>query len=173
MALAPRSTQPEKYSTFFSVPCSNANANARFDTPFPTGAIAGKYASGTGAYTYTDTSVSTSWYDMAVSSDGPAAIMRIVIDVADVTGADTSSGFGSVYFSTTGLASVTDIEVADITVNVTHAYADSGSSSLTGSFYVKGKCGKQRSDGLQTRGGCRTSRHPPSLFAHDSLDRLV
>ncbi|MFN0135557.1 MAG: hypothetical protein ACKVS9_05495 [Phycisphaerae bacterium] len=138
MAPAPRSAQPEKYSTFFSVPYSNANANARFDTPFPTGAIAGKYASGTGAYSYTDTSVSASWYEMAVSSDGPAAIMRIAIDVTDVTGTDTGSGFGSVYFSTTGPTNVTDIEVADITVKVTHAYADSGSSSLTGSFYVKG-----------------------------------
>jgi hypothetical protein len=125
----PTSSIPEKYATFFSVPYAVDDSD-RFDSPFPTGGMAGKY-SGTGARTYTSSSISAIWYDTDGSSDdGPAAVFRLVINVSGVTGADTSGGFGSVYWSTTG-GGGGDIKVADMEFDVAHKYGDSGSSSIT------------------------------------------
>ncbi len=131
----PGSSLPDKYATFFSVPYS-VNASSRFTTPFPTGGIAGEYDPGTSAYTYTTSAIDAAWYDMnSTSNDGPAAVLRIVLDVNGVTGADTSAGFGSVYF-TTGSPGSGDIKVADMTFEVEHKYDDSGSTTVSGSFYV-------------------------------------
>jgi hypothetical protein len=71
------------------------------------------------------------------SNDGPAAVFRLVINVQDVSGADTSGGFGSVYWVASGGSPGSgDIKVADMTFDVEHVYGDSGASSVTGSFYV-------------------------------------
>lgn len=130
----PTSATPQKYTTFFSQP-SSVNANSRFNTPFSTGGIAGKHSAAAAAYTYSGTAIDAAWYDMAESSDGPAAVLRIVIDVFKVEGKNTSGGFGSVYF-TAGSPGAGDIKVADMTFDVGHKYVDSGSTTLTGSFYV-------------------------------------
>ena len=60
---------------------------------------------------------------------------RYRLTIVSVSGANTSGGFGSVYF-TTGSPRSGDIKVADMTFDVEHKYADSGSSTLTGSSYV-------------------------------------
>lgn len=131
----PGDSIPEKYTTFFGEPRA-VNYSGRFTNPLPNGAIVGKYDTGTGAYTYTSTAINAAWYDMnASSNDGPAAVFRIVINVSGVNGADTSGGLGSVYF-TTGSPGSGDIKVADMTFDVEHKYADSGSTVTVGSFYV-------------------------------------
>lgn len=130
----PGNTEPEKYCTFFGVPRLVSNAD-RYTNPFPTGAIAGRY-SGSGSYVYTTSTMNVAWYDTnTTSNDGPAAIMRLCIDVTNVSGKDTSGGFGSVYF-TTGSGGSGDIKVADVTIDVDHKYLDSGSTVLTGAFFV-------------------------------------
>lgn len=131
----PGDSIPEKYTTFFGEPRA-VNYSGRFTNPLPNGAIVGKYDTGTGAYTYTSTAINAAWYDMnASSNDGPAAVFRIVINVSGVNGADTSGGLGSVYF-TTGSPGSGDIKVADMTFDVEHKYADTGSTVTVGSFYV-------------------------------------
>lgn len=131
----PGSSIPSKYATFFSVPYA-VNANSRFNTPFPSGGVAGAYTSTAGSYTYSTAAVDAAWYDLdSASSDGPAAVFRGVFDVSAVSGADTSGGFGSVYF-TTGAPGAGDIKVADMAFEVEHKYDDSGSTSVTDSFYV-------------------------------------
>jgi hypothetical protein len=71
------------------------------------------------------------------SHDGPAAILRLTLDVSGVTGADTSGGLGSVYFSTTGPAQLGHIKVADFALSVTHGYDGAETTALEGEFYVK------------------------------------
>jgi hypothetical protein len=136
----PGSTIPEKYATFFSVPYA-VNSSNRFDSPFPSGGLAGKYSPGTGQFAYTDTSIDAGWYDTNLSSeDGPAAVFRVVLDVSGVSGAKTQSGFGSVYFSQTGSPNLpTDIRLADLTFRVFHARPDQGTTITTGSFFVLGQ----------------------------------
>jgi hypothetical protein len=71
--------------------------------------------------------------------DGPAAILRVTIDVSGVSGvsgADTSGGFGSVYFSTRGPVHVNHIKVADFTLLATHTYQKGSLETLSGEFYV-------------------------------------
>lgn len=130
----PGDSIPEKYTTFFGEPRA-VTYSGRFTNPLPNGAIAGKYT-GAGAFTYTSTAINAAWYDNnPTSNDGPAAVLRIVINVSGVSGADTSGGLGSVYF-TTGSPGSGDIKVADMTFDVEHKYADSGSTVTVGSFYV-------------------------------------
>ncbi len=82
--------------------------------------------------------VDACWYDSNPSSnDGPAAIFRLTIDVSGVSGADTSGGFGAVYFSTSGPAEVGDIKVADFTLCATHTYEFGTLTVLEGAFYVE------------------------------------
>lgn len=121
---------PDKYTTFFSQPYS-VDANGRFNSPLSNG-------SGTGSFVYTNSSINAAWYDTnATSNDGPAGVFRVVIDVDGVTGANTTGGFGSVYWDATGgSAGAGDIKVADMTFDVDHKYLDSGSTVVTGSFYV-------------------------------------
>lgn len=131
----PTSSLPNKYATFFSVPYA-VDTNSRFNTPFPSGGIAGEYDVTSTAYSYSATLIDASWYDLSASSnDGPAAVLRLVIDVSGVTGANTSGGFGSVYF-TSGSPGSGDIKVADLIFEVAHKYDTSGSATLSGSFYV-------------------------------------
>lgn len=131
----PGDSVPEKYATFFSEPRA-VNYSGRFTNPMANGAIAGKYNGGAGAFTYTSTAINAAWYDTnTVSNDGPAAVFRIVINVSGVIGADTSAGFGSVYF-TTGSPGTGDIQVADMTFDVEHKYGDSATTITIGSFYV-------------------------------------
>lgn len=132
----PGNATPAKYATFFSVPFANVNGNNRFIAPFPTGGIAGRYT-GSGGFVYTDTSINAAWYDMnANSHDGPAAVLRLVLDVTNVAEANTSAGLGSVYFSTNGPASAGHIKVADLTFEPEHKHAEAGSLVISGSFYV-------------------------------------
>ncbi|MCC6360949.1 MAG: hypothetical protein IT450_19590 [Phycisphaerales bacterium] len=129
----PTSSTPDKYATFFSVPYA-VNANSRFYTPFPSGGIAGGSSTST-SYTYSTSTVDAAWYDIdTASNDGPAAVLRVVIDVSAVSGANVT-GFGDVYF-TTGSPGSGDIKVADMTFEVAHKYDDSGSTTISGSFYV-------------------------------------
>ncbi len=79
------------------------------------------------------------WYDGVSSHDGPATVMRLVIDVSEVDGADVSEGFGSVYFSTTGKIGKTDILVADLDSGTCTSDSAPSEESLSGSFWVKGE----------------------------------
>jgi hypothetical protein len=66
-------------------------------------------------------------------------VLRLVIDVSGVTGADTSGGFGSVYFSTSGPTSGGDIQVADFGLATAHAAEGGELTTVTGAFYVAGE----------------------------------
>ena len=87
---------------------------------------------------YTTTHVDACWYDTdSTSNDGPAAIFRVTIDVSGVSGADTSGGFGAVYFSTGGPSQVGHIKVADFTLCATHTYEFGTLTVLEGEFFVE------------------------------------
>ena len=83
--------------------------------------------------------INLGWFDGASSNDGPATVLRIVIDVSDVDDADVSSGFGSVYFSQSGPVGKDDILVATMTSETATAESAPGMTTLTGNFYVKGE----------------------------------
>jgi len=131
----PGSSEPDKYATFFSVPKS-VNANGRFNNPMgDDGAIAGACHPIAPDYTFTTTSITACWYDKdGDSNDGPAAVLRLVLDVSGVSGADTSGGFGSVYFSTSGPTSGGDIKVADFGLATAHAAEGGELSTVMGRF---------------------------------------
>jgi hypothetical protein len=135
----PGASPPGKYSTFFSVP-KGVNVGSRFNNPFPTGGIAGSCHPLSGAAVYTTTTVHACWLDSDLESDdGPAAIARIVLDVSGVSGADTSGGLGSVYFSTTGPNSGSDIKVGDLHASTAHKDGGGALEELEGEFYVVGE----------------------------------
>lgn len=132
----PGSSQPARYRSFFSVPYA-VTASNRFNAPFPSGSIVGAYSPLGASYAYSATDLNANWYDTTGSSnDGPAAVMRITIDVS---GADVSGGFGSVYFSSSGPADGGDIKVADFAAAVAHAFDQGQPETLTGAFYVNGQ----------------------------------
>jgi hypothetical protein len=100
----------------------------------------------TGAYdppdpnsVFTTTAVNLGWYNTGNSNDGPATVMRLVIDVSEVDGADVSGGFGSVYFSNTGPHTGRDILVADLASATGTKRTVSYLKPLAGNFYVKGQ----------------------------------
>ena len=136
----PGSSEPDKYATFFSVP-KNVNTNGRFNNPMgDDGAIAGACHPIAPDYTFTTTSITACWYDKdGDSNDGPAAVLRVVIDVSGVSGADTSGGFGSVYFSTSGPTGGGDIMVADFGLATAHAAEGGELATVMGAFYVTGE----------------------------------
>lgn len=135
----PGSSQPGRYRSFFSVPYA-VTASNRFNAPFPSGSIVGAYSPLGTSYVYSTTDLNANWYDTTGSSDdGPAAVMRVTIDVSGVSGADVSGGFGSVYFSTTGPADGNDIKVADFAAAAAHAFDQGQPEALTGAFYVNGQ----------------------------------
>ena len=99
--------------------------------------LAGAYDPADPNEAFTTTDLNLAWYDSAESNDGPAAVMRIVIDVSDVDGADVSSGFGSVYFG--AKVGKDDILVADLTSGTFTAESAPDAESLSGNFWVKGE----------------------------------
>jgi hypothetical protein len=132
----PGNTIPEKYTTFFNVP-KGVNASGRFTSPLSSGGIAGSCNPEHPAYTYTTEEIDALWYDIDdASNDGPAAVFRIVIDVSSVSGADTSGGLGSVYFSTTGPADPGHIKVADLHTQTGRKFNGAEVDELEGAFYV-------------------------------------
>jgi len=94
------------------------------------------------AWTDRPAALNLGWYDTDPdTSDGPGAVavMRIVIDVSQVDGADVSGGFGSVYFSTTGPAQPGDILVAGLDCGTGTTVTLPLLKTYAGAFYVVGE----------------------------------
>jgi len=126
-------TTPDAYATFVGAPW----------TTIPSGPgatqVIGAYQPPDLTYQFETTGINIGWYDTVDSENGPAAVMRLVIDVSEVEGADTSGGFGSVYFSQTGPTNPEDILVADVESETGHCFGGCNMHPLNGSFYVKGQ----------------------------------
>ncbi len=103
---------------------ATANLAGAYDPPHPTGK-------------FITTGINLGWFDCAASHDGPATVMRIVIDVSEVDGADVSAGFGSVYFGSK--IGVDDIQVAELASGTFTADSAPSVESLSGSFWVTGE----------------------------------
>ncbi|MCA9244771.1 MAG: hypothetical protein KDA32_12485 [Phycisphaerales bacterium] len=126
--------EPNKYVCFVGVP-KGVNVNGRFNIP---GASYAGGFNGGDEFTYTTTEFDVAWFDTSgTSNDGPAVVMRIVIDVSGVSGADTSSGSGSVYYSETGPATAGDIEVATFAAATGVDSLGATLTTISGSFYAK------------------------------------
>ena len=123
---------PSQYATFVSAPWTTLPGSA-------TANIAGAYDPPDPNEAFTTTDINIGWYDNVSSNDGPGTVMRIVIDVSDVTGADVSTGFGSVYFSQSGPTGKDDILVATLSSETATAESAPGMKSFSGNFYVKGE----------------------------------
>ncbi len=130
--LSNAATWPDQYATFVSAPWTTLPGSA-------TANIVGAYDPPDPNEIFTTTDVNLGWYDSVSSHDGPATVMRIVIDVSDVDGADVSTGFGSVYFSTAGPTGKNDILVATLSSETATAEFAPGMKSFSGNFYVKGE----------------------------------
>ena len=131
--LAPTPTTLGRYATFVTSPLGGDDER-RYDAA----QLAGAYQPAGPEYTFEPETINLTWFDRGESHDGPAGMMRLVIDVSAVAGADVSSGFGSVYFSTTGPENAGDIQIAAL--NSETCTAQSGSTTfLGGHFYVKGQ----------------------------------
>jgi hypothetical protein len=134
--LASEPTDPDPYASFVSAPwpvdgnLPGNNAGA---------IVAGAYLPAHSDYVFDSSSINLTWFDTVDSNDGPAAVMRLVIDVSGVVGADTSAGLGSVYFSTTGPAQQEDILVADLASESGTVDSVPSLEPLSGEFYVKGE----------------------------------
>ncbi len=126
--------EPNRYVCFVGVP-KPVSAGLRFTLP---GASYAGGFNGGDEFTYTTNEFDVAWFDTSgTSHDGPAAVMRIVIDVSGVSGADTSSGFGSVYYSETGPAAAGDIEVATFEAATGVASLGGTLTTISGTLYVK------------------------------------
>ncbi len=127
------SGEPNKYVCFVGVPKA-VNVAGRFTTPGAS--YAGGYDTPS-TLTYTTAALDMGWYHLSgTSNDGPAAIARVVIDVSGVAGADTSGGFGSVYFSQSGPTSGGDIKVADFSSAASVSSTEEALYQHNGAFYV-------------------------------------
>ncbi len=73
------------------------------------------------------------------SVDTSATVMRLVIDVSNVSGADVSGGFGSVYFTTAEPTGKDDILVVTLSSETATAESAPGMKSFSGNFHVKGE----------------------------------
>ena len=129
-------TVADQYATFVSAPW----------TTLPVGSsganVVGSYdPAGTSVFSTSD--LNLAYCDTTDSLDGPATIMRLVIGVSNISGADVSSGFGSVYFSTTGKIGKDDILVATLSSITGTADTDGDMESLSGNFYVRGAVEKK------------------------------
>ena len=128
--LSTSETTPDQYATFVAAPWTSvpgsatANLAGAYDPPNPSGK-------------FITTGINLGWYDTAESHDGPATVMRIVIDVSEVEGADVSEGFGSVYFG--NKIGEDDILVGDLASGTYTAESAPDAESLSGSFWVKGE----------------------------------
>ena len=123
---------PNQYATFVAAPWTTL-------PELPNASVVGAYDPPDPDPEFTTTGINLGWYDMAESNDGPATVMRLVIDVSEVKDADVSEGFGSVYFSTTGKIGKDDILVADLDSGTCTAESAPDLKSLSGEFYVKGE----------------------------------
>jgi hypothetical protein len=125
-------TTPNQYATFIAAPWTSIPGSS-------TANVAGTYDPADPDTIFTTGAVNLGWYDTnTASNDGPATVMRIVIDVSDVPDADVSGGFGSVYFSTSGPKDEDDILVAELNSG-TGTKLSNGLETYGGSFYVKGQ----------------------------------
>jgi hypothetical protein len=125
-------TTPNAYATFVAAPWTTLPGGS-------TATVAGDYDPADTSYTFTTTEVNVAWFDLAESNDGPGVVLRLVIDVSEVDGADVSTGFGSVYFSQSGPTGKTDILVAELTSETASALSEGDLLALSGNFYVKGE----------------------------------
>ncbi len=130
--LSTTATTPDQYATFVAAPWTSLPGSATAD-------VVGAYDPPDPNEVFTTTDINLGWYDRVSSNDGPATVMRLVIDVSEVEGADVSEGFGSVYFSTGGPTQQEDILVADLASGTSTADLAPALKSLSGEFYVKGE----------------------------------
>jgi hypothetical protein len=130
--LSSSATTPDQYATFVAAPWTSVPGSA-------TASLAGAYDPPDPDCEFTTTGINLGWYDTSESNDGPATVMRLVIDVSEVEGADVSEGFGSLYFSTTGPAAQADILVAELTWVTGTGKTTPDSKGLSGNFYVTGE----------------------------------
>ena len=130
--LSTTATTPNQYATFVAAPWTSLPGSATAD-------VVGAYDPPDPNEVFTTTDINLGWYDRVSSNDGPATVMRIVIDVSEVDGADVSKGFGSVYFSTSGPTQQEDILVADLASGTSTAYLAPALKSYSGEFYVMGE----------------------------------
>jgi len=133
--LSTSATTPDAYATFVAAPWRRVPASA-------TALLAGAYNPADPSAVFTTTALNLGWYDTDPdTADGPGAVavMRIVIDVSEVEGADVSEGFGSVYFSTTGPAEEGDILLSDLDCATGTTLTLPLLKTCTGEFYVAGE----------------------------------
>lgn len=130
--LAASPTTPDAYATFVAAPWTIMPGGS-------TANVAGAYDPADADSIFTAGAINLGWYDTdTASNDGPATVMRIVLDVSEVDGADVSSGFGSVYFSTNGPNGKDDILVAELNAGAGTKLLAGGLKTYWGEFYVKG-----------------------------------
>lgn len=121
----------DQYATFVGSPW----------TTLPTGSAGttvGRYDPTGDAAVFGTGEINVAWIDTATSLTGPATVMRLVIDVSNVTNADVSGGFGSVYFAQVPAGNF-DIQVAEISSG--HGNKEDGGTLVpfSGKFYVTGQ----------------------------------
>ena len=123
---------PNQYATFVAAPWTSLPAS-------DTANVAGGYDPADPNATFEVDEINIGWYDTATDShDGPATVMRIVIDVSDVADADVSSGFGSVYFAK-AKKNAGDILLAELDAGACTADAEGAMDTYYGSFFVAGE----------------------------------
>jgi hypothetical protein len=130
--LSSKPTEPDAYASFVTSPLATID----YVDSLPETRLAGGYNPASAEGDFATEALNLAWFDTESSHDGPATVMRLVIDVGDVEGADTSGGFGSVYFSQTGPADESDIKVAELQSATGTRAGGSGFAPLGGTFYV-------------------------------------
>ena len=135
LRLATTATTIDQYATFVTTPRLIGTSELR---SIPTTYVAGAYSPSDADAIFTTGAANLAWYDRGASHDGPAAILRIVLDVSQVEDADVSSGFGSVYFTTGATRNAGDIRIATIEAEIGSADNGDALTTLTGYFYVNG-----------------------------------
>ena len=130
--LSTTSTTPNQYATFVAAPWTSLPGSA-------TANVAGAYYPADPNEAFEVDELNIGWYDTATDShDGPATVMRIVIDVSDVSGADVSGGFGAVYFAK-AKKNASDILLAELDAGACTADAEGAMDIYYGSFFVAGE----------------------------------
>ncbi len=130
--LSAAATTPNQYATFVAAPWTSLPGSS-------TANVAGAYDPADPDEIFEVDEINIGWYDTSTSShDGPATVMRIVIDVSDVSGADVSSGFGAVYFAK-AKKNASDILVAELDAGACTADASGSMDTYYGSFFVNGE----------------------------------
>ena len=135
LRLATTATTVDQYATFVTTPRLIGTSELR---SIPTTYVAGAYSPSDADAIFTAGAANLAWYDRAASHDGPATILRIVLDVSQVEDANVSSGFGSVYFTTGATRNAGDIRIATIEAQIGSTDNGDALTTLTGYFYVNG-----------------------------------